>query len=60
MERFNYPNLAAVRAESVELLYLLECESYGRRRDEEEEMEERELEAEQAELNAEVAMAEGR
>ncbi len=38
MERFNYPNLAAAKAESAELLYFLECESYGRRRDEEEEM----------------------
>lgn len=36
MERFNYPNLAAAEAEDSRIIYLLECESYGRRRDEEE------------------------
>jgi hypothetical protein len=46
MERFNYPNLEAAKAESAELLYLLECESYGRRRDDEEEMEQHQAEAE--------------
>lgn len=47
MERFNYPNLAAVKEESAEILYLLECESYGRRRDEQEEMDQREAEFEE-------------
>lgn len=46
MERFNYPTLAAARAESAEILQLLEAESYGRRRDEQEELEEQEREAE--------------
>lgn len=52
MERFNYPNLAAVKAESAELYYLLECESYGRVRDEEErlEMQEAEIEAQKGEM----------
>ncbi len=36
MERFNYPNLAAAEAEDSRIIYLLECESYGRKRDEEE------------------------
>ncbi len=36
MERFNYPNLAAAEAEDSRMIYLLECESYGRKRDEEE------------------------
>jgi hypothetical protein len=44
MERFNYPNLSAVRAESVEIIYLLECESYGRSRDQQEELEEQQAE----------------
>lgn len=47
MERFNYPNLAAVKAESAEIYYLLECESYGRIRDEEEKLAEQEAEIEQ-------------
>lgn len=47
MERFNYPNLAAVREEDAEILWLLECESFGYRRDEKEKLDE--LEAEQAE-----------
>ncbi len=46
MERFNYPNLAAVREEDAEILYLLECESYGEKRDEQEEMEEQLAETE--------------
>lgn len=29
LERFNYPSLAAMRAESSELLLLIELESYG-------------------------------
>lgn len=29
MERFSYPSLAAMRAESAEILQLLELESYG-------------------------------
>lgn len=54
MERFNYPNLAAVMAEDAEILYLLECESYGRRRDEQEELDEKEAEyaAQEARLAA--------
>lgn len=38
MERFNYPNLAAVRAESAELIQLLEYESWGFKKDEEEKL----------------------
>jgi hypothetical protein len=50
MERFNYPNLAAMLAEGAEIIYLLECESYGRKLDEQEEIEEMK---EKAELEAE-------
>lgn len=39
MERFNYPNLAAVYEEDSEILKLLELESYGDRADEKEELE---------------------
>lgn len=46
MERFNYPNLTAVKAESSELLYLLECASYGTQRDDQERIERRRLEME--------------
>lgn len=46
MERFNYPNLAAVEAEDARILYLLECESWGVKMDEQEEMEEQRLELE--------------
>lgn len=46
MERFNYPNLAAVYEEESEIMYLLECESYGYKRDERERMDEIEAEAE--------------
>lgn len=53
MERFNYPNLAAVKAEEAELLYLLECESYGRRRDEQEELDKQRDELEQQQIEAE-------
>lgn len=42
MERFNYPNLAAVYAEDMEILRLLELESFGKKRDEQEELEEAE------------------
>lgn len=51
MERFNYPNLAAVLEEDAEILYLLECESYGYKRDEKEHMEELEAEAQAAKAN---------
>lgn len=47
MERFNYPNLAAVRKESAEILQLLEYESWGYKKDEKEK-----LAREQAELEA--------
>jgi len=46
MERFNYSNLAAVYEEDAEIYYLLECESYGYKRDENERMDEIEAEAE--------------
>jgi hypothetical protein len=46
MERFNYPSLAALRRESVELLYLLECESYGEKRIQRDELERRQAEIE--------------
>lgn len=45
MERFNYPNLAAVYEEDSEILQLLEAESYGYKRDEKEKMDELEAEA---------------
>jgi hypothetical protein len=53
MERFSYPSLEAVRAESTEILQLLELESYGYKRDELEAQAEREEELAQqkAELN---------
>lgn len=53
MERFNYPNLQAVKDEDAEILYLLECEHWGRGKDEEEEMQERE-----AEIDSQIAQAE--
>lgn len=46
MERFNYPNLEAVYAEDASILHLLECESYGYKRDEKEKMEELEAQKE--------------
>lgn len=52
MERFNYPTLADVKAESAELIYLLECESYGRKQDEQEELEDMKAEAEQERMKA--------
>ncbi len=45
MERFNYPNLAAVYKEDMEIIRLLELESYGRKRDEQEELDEAEAKA---------------
>jgi len=47
MERFNYPNIAAVLAEDVELIYLLECEQYGYMKDRQEEMEEQQAQMRQ-------------
>jgi hypothetical protein len=38
MERFNYLNIDAVLNEDTYLLYLLDCESYGIRRDEQEKL----------------------
>ncbi len=46
MERFNYPCLAAAYDEDAYIQYLLECESYGYKRDQEEELEEQRQEAE--------------
>lgn len=46
MERFGYGSLAKMRRESAEILYLLECESYGDKRDQEEEIERMKEEAE--------------
>lgn len=46
MERFNYPNIAAVLEESTDILWLLDCESYGDKRDQNEELERLKLEAE--------------
>jgi hypothetical protein len=45
MERFNYPNLAAVYAEDASIFRLLELESYGDRADKEEELAEAEAKA---------------
>jgi hypothetical protein len=55
MERFNYPNIAAVRAESAELYYLLECEQYGERKDEEERQEEMQREQEEQQRRIEMS-----
>lgn len=46
MERFNYPNLAAVYAEDASIFALLDAESYGYKMDERERMEELEQETE--------------
>ena len=51
MERFNYPNLAAVRDEDADILWLLECESYGYKRDEQEKLDEIEAETERQRAN---------
>lgn len=40
MERFNYPNIQAVLDEDIELIRLLECEQYGYKLDQQEELEE--------------------
>lgn len=53
MERFNYLNLAAVEAEDMRILYLLECESWGKHMDDKEELEESKQEAELARMRAE-------
>lgn len=55
MERFGYQSLDAVKAESAELLYLLECASYGRHQDEIEKLEKQEAEWEQQRLEMEQA-----
>lgn len=49
MERFNYPNMAAAYDEDSRILQLLEAESYGDRRDEEERIEELEAKAREQE-----------
>lgn len=46
MERFNYPNLSAVYAESAQILKLLEAESYGSKADDHEELERQRFEME--------------
>jgi hypothetical protein len=46
MERFGYPSLKAVYEESTDILRLLEAESYGTRRDEEEAMAEKQQQME--------------
>jgi hypothetical protein len=53
MERFNYPNLAAVEAEDGRILRLLEAESWGVKMDEQEELEEQKREIEEARMRAE-------
>lgn len=53
MERFNYPDLAAAENEDMRIVYLLECESWGKRKDDEEELEEARQEAELAKMRAE-------
>jgi hypothetical protein len=52
MERFNYPNIAAVEAEDVEILQLLEAESWGKKMDDEEELAAREQEMENNRMKA--------
>ena len=47
MERFNYQSIAAVMAEEAELLYLLECESWGYKLDEKEKLAQQEAELQQ-------------
>lgn len=46
MERFNYPNIQAVLDEDIELIRLLECEQFGYKRDQQEELEEMKAEQE--------------
>lgn len=50
MERFNYPNIKAVYEEDAEIFHLLAAESYGIKRDEQEEFEDQ-----QAEIDAQRA-----
>lgn len=47
MERFNYPNLAAVYDEDASIMQLLEAESFGYKQDEKEKMEALEAEIEE-------------
>lgn len=47
MERFNYPNLAAAEAEDSRIIYFLECESFGRKADEQEILERQKKELEE-------------
>lgn len=47
MERFNYPTIKAVRRETSELMLMLVAESYGSKRDEQEELDEQRQEVEQ-------------
>lgn len=55
MARFNYPSLKALRAESSELMLLLEAEGFGYKADEQEKIEEmnRRLEQQQIEQQEE-------
>lgn len=48
MEKYNYPNLAAVDAEDAEVILLLECAQYGYIADREEEIAEQEAAMERA------------
>lgn len=54
MERFNYPNIAAVYAEDAVILTMLEAESWGRRKDDEEELEEQKREIEEQRMKADA------
>lgn len=51
MERFNYPNLRALRAESGELLRLLELEHWSTGKDREEETAQQESELAERQRN---------
>jgi hypothetical protein len=52
MERFNYPNLAAVYEEDAAILQLLELESYGDRADQMEEIERKQSEVDDLEIGS--------
>ena len=54
MERFNYPNIAAVLAEDASILVMLEAESWGKRRDDDEELEEQKREIEEQRMRADA------
>lgn len=54
MDRFNYPTLEAAENEDGRILAMLEAESWGRKRDEQEESDEQIKEAEDAKLKAEA------